>query len=330
MSTGPSHVSAFLRERLPLQRGASERTCETYALALRLFFEFTAQELKIRPSSLRLEHLDAPRVQAFLEHIEKERHNSPATRNVRLAAIRTFMRFIEHRDPAALEQVERIRAIPTKRVESRLVNHLNREEMQALLDAPSPHTRDGIRDRAMLYLGYSAGLRVSELVGLRMENLTFSPHPCVYVLGKGRRERPLPLWRETTIALRAWLAQRPSSHATEVFLNSQGHALTRSGFEYILEKHVRIAAKRCPSLLTKRVSPHSLRHSCALLVLQSTGDIRKVALWLGHASTQTTEMYLRADTTTLLEVMNETPPPSLRKGRFRPPDQLIALLTAGR
>jgi integrase/recombinase XerD len=185
MTSLASHVSAFLRERLPLQRGASERTCETYALALRLFFEFTAQELKIRPSSLRLEHLDAPRVQAFLEHIEKERHNSPATRNVRLAAIRTFMRFIEHRDPAALEQVERIRAIPTKRVESRLVNHLNREEMQALLDAPSPHTRDGIRDRAMLYLGYSAGLRVSELVGLRMENLTFSPHPCVYVLGKG-------------------------------------------------------------------------------------------------------------------------------------------------
>ena len=149
MTSLASHVSAFLRERLPLQRGASERTCETYALALRLFFEFTAQELKIRPSSLRLEHLDAPRVQTFLEHIEKERHNSPATRNVRLAAIRTFMRFIEHRDPAALEQVQRIRAIPTKRVESRLVNHLNREEMQALLlelrgVAEMPHPLDEV------------------------------------------------------------------------------------------------------------------------------------------------------------------------------------------
>lgn len=327
MTSLATHVSVFLRERLPLERRASERTCEAYALALRLFFEFTAQELKMRPSSLRLEHLDASRVQAFLEHLERQRHNSPGTRNVRLAAIRTFMRFIEYREPAALEQVQRIRAIPTKRTESRLVNHLSRE---SLLDAPSPHTCDGIRDRAMLYLGYSAGLRVSELVGLRMENLAFSPHPCVYVLGKGRRERALPLWRETAAALRAWLALRPPGPSTEVFLNSQAHALTRSGFEYILDKHLKIAAKRCPSLLTKHLSPHSLRHSCALLILQSTGDIRKVALWLGHASCQTTEMYLRADTATLLEVMNETPLPSLRKGRFRPPDQLIALLTAGR
>ncbi len=329
MTSLATHVNVFLRERLPVEQRASERTCETYALALRLFFEFTAQELKTRPSSLRLEHLDAPRVQSFLEHLEKQRYNSPATRNVRLAAIRTFMRFIEHREPAALEQIQRIRAIPMKRTESRLVNHLDPGEMQALLDAPSPDTRDGIRDCAMLYLGYSAGLRVSELVGLRMENLTFSPHASVYVLGKGRRERALPLRRETAAALRAWLAQRPPSHATEVFLNSQGHALTRSGFEYILDKHVHTAAKRCPSLLSKRVSPHCLRHSCALLILRSTRDIRKVALWLGHASTQTTEMYLRADTTTLLEVMNETPPPSLRKGHFRPPDQLIALLKGG-
>ena len=325
MTSLATHVSVFLRERLPLEKRASERTCEVYALTLRLFFEFAAQELKIRPSSLRLEHLDAPRVQAFLQHLESQRHNSPATRNVRLAAIRTFMRFIEYREPAALEQV-----IPMKRTESRLVNHFNRDEMQALLDAPSPHTREGIRDRAMLWLAYSAGLRVSELVGLRMENLTFSPHPCVYVLGKGRRERALPLWRETVTALRAWLAHRPPGRAIELFLNSQGCALTRSGFEYILDKHVQAAARRCPSLLSKSVSPHCLRHSCALLILQSTGDIRKVALWLGHASTQTTEMYLRADTTTLLQIMNETPPPALRKGRFRPPDQLIALLMADR
>ena len=328
MTSLATHVTSFLRERLPRESRASERTCETYALALRLFFEFTAQQLKVRPSALRLEQLDAPRVQAFLEHLETQRHNSPATRNVRLAAIRTFMRFIEHREPAALEQVKRIRAIPMKRADTRLVNHLDREEMQALLDAPAPDTRDGIRDRAMFYLAYSAGLRVSELVGLRIDDLTFNPHACVHVLGKGRRERALPLWRETAAALRAWLAHRPPGRATEVFLNAQGEALTRSGFEYILDKHVQTAARRCPSLLTKRVSPHCLRHSCALLILHSTGDIRKVALWLGHASIQTTEMYLRADTTTLLEVMNSTPPPSLRKGHFRPPDQLIALLRA--
>ena len=208
MTSLATHVTSFLRERLPRECRASERTCETYALALRLFFEFTAQQLKVRPSALRLEQLDAPRVQAFLEHLEAQRHNSPATRNVRLAAIRTFTRFIEHREPAALEQVQRIRAIPMKRADTRLVNHLNREEMQALLDAPAPDTRDGIRDRAMFYLAYSAGLRVSELVGLRIDDLSFNPRACVHVLGKGRRERALPLWRETTAVLRAWLAQR--------------------------------------------------------------------------------------------------------------------------
>jgi len=178
----------------------------------------------------------------------------------------------------------------------------------------------------MLYLTYSAGLRVSELVGLRLENLIFSPRLSIHVVGKGRRERALPLWRETATALRAWLALRSTGQATEVFLNRRGTAMTRSGFEYILDKHVQTAAQRSPSLLTKSVSPHCLRHSCALSILQSTGDIRKVALWLGHASTQTTEMYLRADTTTLLETMNSTVPPTLRKGHFRAPDQLIELL----
>lgn len=329
MTSLAAHVSVFLRERLPLENRASVRTCETYALALRLFFEYTAQQLKVRPSALRLDQLDAPRVQAFLEHLETQRHNGPATRNVRLAAIRTFMRFIEHREPSALEQVQRIRAIPMKRSDARLIHYLNDEEIQALLDAPSPHTRDGIRDRAMLYVAYSAALRVSELVGLRMDNVSFSPQLSIHVLGKGRRERALPLWRETASALRAWLALRPAGAAPEIFINARGEVMTRSGFEYILDKHVKTAAKRWPSLLTKKISPHCLRHSCALLILRATRDIRKVALWLGHASTQTTEMYLRADTTTLLEVMNATTPPTLRKGHFRPPDQLIALLKAG-
>ncbi len=324
-----THVSVFLRERLPLERGASERTCDTYALALRLFFEFAARRLKVRPSALALEHLDAPLVLDFLAHLEIQRHNSPATRNVRLAAIRTFMRFIEYREPSALAQIQRIRAIPMKRANTRLVDYLKREEMQALLDAPAPDTRDGIRDRAMLHLAYSAGLRVSELVGLRVDNLVFDPRLSIHVLGKGRRERALPLWQDTAKALRAWLAIRPTRQAPEVFLNARGQAMTRSGFEYVLDKHVRMARQHFPSLAAKRVSPHVLRHSCAMMILQSTGDIRKVALWLGHASTQTTEMYLRADTTTLLEVMNTTTPPTLRKGHFRPPDQLISLLKTG-
>ena len=217
-----THVSVFLRERLPVERRASERTCDTYALALRLFFEFAAKRLKVRPSALGLEQLDAPLVLDFLNHLETQRANSPATRNVRLAAIRAFMRFIEYREPSALGQIQRIRAIPMKRADTRLVDYLNRDEMQALLDAPSPNSRDGIRDRAMLYVAYSAGLRVSELVGLRLENLSFNPRLSILVLGKGRRERALPLWRETATALRAWLALRPTGQATEVFLNARG------------------------------------------------------------------------------------------------------------
>jgi site-specific recombinase XerD len=321
-----THVSAFLCERLPLERRASERTCETYALALRLFFEFAARQLKAKPSALLLEQLDAPLVLDFLQHLESDRHNGPATRNVRLAAIRTFMRFIEYREPAALAQIQRILAIPMKRTDQRLINYLTREEIQALLDAPAPDTLDGIRDRAMLHLSYCAGLRVSELVGLRLENLVYDPRLSIHVLGKGRRERALPLWKETAIALRAWLRIRPPGQTTEIFLNARGNALTRYGFEYVLQKHVQTAVQQCPTLAAKRIHPHVLRHSCALMILQATGDIRKVALWLGHASTQTTEMYLRADTTVLLEVMNTTTPPTLRKGHFRPPDQLIALL----
>jgi len=213
-----------------------------------------------------------------------------------------------------LAQVQRILAIPMKRTDKRLVNYLTREEIQALLDAPAADTLDGVRDRAMLHLAYCAGLRVSELVGLRLENLDFDPRLSIHVLGKGRRERALPLWRDTAVALRAWLRIRPPGHATEIFLNARGNAMTRYGFEYVLNKHVRTAIQLCPTLATKRIHPHVLRHSCALMILQATGDIRKVALWLGHASTQTTEMYLRADTTVLLEVMNATTPPRFARG----------------
>jgi integrase/recombinase XerD len=323
-----NHISVFLRQRLPVERRVSERTCDTYALTLRLFLEFAARRLKVRPSALQLEQLDAPLVLEFLTQLEAQRHNSPATRNVRLAAIRSFMRFIECREPSTLAQVKRILAIPIKRADMRLIDYLTREEMQALLDAPAPNTRDGIRDRAMLHVGYSAGLRVSELVSLRLDNLVFNPRLSIHVLGKGRRERALPLWRESATALRAWLSLRPNDRTPEVFLNARGAAMTRSGFEYILDKHVQVARQHCPSLAAKRVFPHVLRHSCAMMILQSTGDIRKVALWLGHTSTQTTEMYLRADTTTRLEIVNQTIPPTLRKGHFRPPDQLIALLKA--
>jgi len=320
------HITAFFQERLPIERRASDNTCESYAYAFRLFFEYASGCLKVPPSALHLEQLDAPLVVDFLRHLETARGNGPNSRNVRLAAIKSFMHFMEYRVPSALEQIRRILALPAKKTDSRLVKHLTVEEMQSILDAPVPTDWGGIRDRAMLHLCFAGALRVSELTGLRTHDLTFQPHASVLVHGKGRRERCLPLWKETASALRAWLAVRGEVLAPELFLNARGEPMTRSGFEYILRKHAKTAAARCPSLLTKRVSPHVLRHTCALTVLQATKDIRKVSLWLGHASMQTTEMYTRADPSVKLEALESVVAPKLRSGRFKATDKLIASL----
>ena len=199
--------------------------------------------------------------------------------------------------------------------------------MQAILDAPAPTTRDGLRDRAMLHLCFAGGLRVSELVGLRHTDVTLQPHASILVHGKGRRERSLPLWKGRGRA-RAWLAVRRAVHTPELFVNARGSAMTRSGFEYILAKHVEAATRVCPSLAAKHVSPHVLRHTCALTVLQATKDLRKVSLWLGHAHMQTTEMYTRADPSVKLEALEAMLAPKLRSGRFRATDELIASLTS--
>lgn len=236
---------------------------------------------------------------------------------------------MEYRVPTALEQIRRVLAIPEKKADIRIVRHLTVEEMQAIIDAPDPTKRDGIRDRAMIHLCFAGGLRVSELIGLRLDDLNLQPYANVIIHGKGRRERCLPLWKETTSALRAWIAIRGRVLVPELFLNARSEPMTRSGFEYILRKHVRTAEKRCPSLSTKLVSPHVLRHTCALTVLQATKDLRKVALWLGHANMQTTEMYTRADPSVKLEALESVVAPKLRFGRFKATDKLIASLQAG-
>src|SRR5207302_467183 len=262
----------------------------------------------------------------FLEHIETHRHNLPQTRNARLGAVKAFFRFLEYRLPGSLDQVCRVKAIPIKRTNEKLVNYHTHEEMQTLLDTPDPHTRHGTRDRAMLHLAFATGLRVSELIGLRRDELTLHPHPSVHVRGKGRRERELPLWKQTAAVLRAWLAVRGEYPAPELFLNANGEPMTRSGFEYILNKHVEIATQKQPSLARKRISPHVLRHTCAMHTLLATHDVRKVSLWLGHASLQSTEIYLRADPTEKLEALAAVMPPTLRRGRFKAPDKLLAML----
>ncbi|SRR6266566_1073033 len=322
-----THIEAFLREHLGHHRGASPHTCDSYAHSFQLLFEFASKKLKVAPSAVKLEQIDAALICAFLEYLEDARRNSAATRNIRLAAIRSFFRFLEHRQPAALEQIRRVLAIPFKRTTTHLVPYLVQKETQALLDAPDPATREGIRDRAMLHLAVSAGLRVSELTGLRLDDAVLESMS-IRVQGKGRRERSLPLWKTTATALRAWLAIRGRLSVPELFVNARGRPLSRWGFAYVLQRHRKTASQKCPSLAKKQLSPHTLRHTCAFLVLQATQDIRKVSLWLGHSNLATTEIYTRADPTEKLEAIEAVVPPHLRKGSFRPPDKLIALLKA--
>lgn len=319
-------ITDFLRDHMPRQRGYSANSCETYAHSFRLLLVFAAERAGTRPSQLHIEQLDAALIQDFLVHLERGRGNGAATRNARLAAIKSFMRYVEYRVPSALELIGQIHAIPTKRQEQKLVRHLTMDEVRAILNAPDLRTRLGIRDRAMLHLCFAAGLRVSELVGAMLESLSLQQPPSLLVKGKGRKERCLPLWKETAVDLRAWLSVRGNVRVPELFVNAEGTPMTRAGFEYVLDKHTRAAAASCPSLRGRSVSPHQLRHSCAVIMLRATHDIRKVALWLGHSDIRTTEAYLRMDASEKLEAVEAVVPPELRRGRFKAPDALIASL----
>jgi len=319
-------ITDFLRVHLPKERGFSTNTCEAYAHAFRIYFEFVAKQLSKKPSQIVLEDLDAKMVLDFLSDIEKRRRNSASTRNSRLAAIKAFMRFVEFKRPSALAQAAQILAIASKRHDQPLIKHLTISEVNGILNAPDLSTRLGIRDRAMLHVCFAGGLRVSELVELPLERLSLNQSASIRIVGKGRRERCLPLWKETAKDIRAWVSVRGLVTAPELFVNADGTAMTRAGFEYILDKHVKATSMKVPSLKDRNITPHQLRHSCALVMLQATRDIRKVSLWLGHADLRTTELFLRVDPSEKLEAVETVVPPSLRRGRFKAPDDLIASL----
>ena len=320
-------LARFLQEYLPRDRGTSRHTVASYALCFKLLVVFAADRHGIRPCQLEIGHLDIATLLGFLEHLERDRGNGVRTRNARLAAIKAFFRFLEFRHPGHLDLAAQVREIPAKKGDVPLIGSLDRTETRALLDAPDPGTVTGTRDRAMLGLTYNAGLRVSELVGLALDDLKMPALDEVRVIGKGRRERILPLWKETRRALRDWLAVRPESADRHLFLNAMGTGMTRRGFAKRLVLHARTAARSVPSVAGKTVSPHLLRHACAIHTLEATGDVRKVSLWLGHASLQTTEMYLRADPTDKLDTLDKWRPPSLKKGKFKGvQDELLAML----
>jgi site-specific recombinase XerD len=319
-------LAAFLREHLPCERNASPHTVASYAHAFSLLLRYAANRLGRRPTELNIEDLDPDLILGFLSHVEQDRGNTARSRNARFAAIRSFFRYLEYKVPACLEQALRVRSLPMKKTDKALIDYLTRDEMNALLAAPDPTTVAGLRDRAMLHLTYAAGLRVSELLALQMGDFSDRSLSTVRVLGKGRRERVLPLWKETQTVLRAWIAVRPSVQVQELFVNREGQPLSRDGFAHRLAVHVAAAERKRPTLAEKRVTPHVLRHSCAMHTLEATGDIRKVSLWLGHASLQSTEAYLRVDPAEKLAILASNAAPAVPKGGFRTPDRLLAML----
>ena len=321
------NLGVFLRVYLPRDRRASRHTIESYKVSLKLLVLFAAERLSVRPCVIEVEQLTTQLILDFLDSLERERENTVATRNVRLAAIKALFRFLEYRSACHVDLSGQVHAIPKKRSDQKLIDWLERHELQALLDAPDIRTAAGVRDRAMLHLAYAAALRVSELTALRLDSLGQPDIDTVRVMGKGRRERILPLWRETRSTLVDWLNIRPSVEDNHLFLNARGVVMGRHGFARRLSCHAAVAAKKVPSIARKCITPHCLRHSCAVHTLEATRDIRKVSLWLGHATLQSTEIYLRVSPVQKLELLAANVPPGLKKGVFTGArDSLLALL----
>lgn len=319
-------LEAFFTEWLRRDRAVSPHTVAAYRDTFRLLLRFVARQIGREPAALAIVDLDPPRIVAFLDHLEYERHNTRRTRNARLAAIHSFFRFLALREPAYGGIAQRILALPPKRTSQRLVDFLSEEEVRALLAVPDLHTRGGRRDRALLLVATECGLRVSEIIGLRREDIVLGPSPHVRCQGKGRKERATPLRPETSRVLDTWLRERGGIPSDPAFPNARGGSLTRDGVAYLLTRHVAAAAKRCATLRRKRVTPHVLRHTTAMTLLQHGIDRSVIALWLGHESVESTEPYLHADLQLKQRALDRTAPRRLKGVRYRPPDRLLAFL----
>ena len=319
-------VREFFYQRLIAQQNASARTVASYRDTFRLLLHFFADRRGRPPTALTLADLDAPAVLVFLDHLERERGNSIPTRNVRLAALRSFLKYASARNPTCLPAVQRVLAIPTKRFQRRLLGYLSREEMAAILAAPPESTWGGQRDRVLWGVMYNTGIRVSEAIGLRRSDVELSPSRTVRIEGKGRKQRVIPLWPSTAARLREWLPRIGQESSSPLFPNVHGGALSRSGVEDRLQKAVEIAGAQCPTLKGRRISPHTLRHTTAMHLLQSGVDITVIALWLGHEGTATTHRYIEANLALkeqALSRIEEMPSPPLR---YRADDELLRFL----
>lgn len=322
----PTLVQDFFLRRLVQERGVRARTIESYRDAFELLLTFAARRTGRPPSALVLADLDAPLVLAFLDHLETDRGNVPRTRNARLAAIRSFMRYASLRDPTSLPIAQRVLAIPSKRFDRPVLGFLSRDEVTAILHAPDRGTWSGHRDAVLFATLYNTGARVSEVIGLRVRDVLTDRNTAVHLRGKGRKDRAIPLWKNTAKDLRSWLRRIPADPDAVVFPNRAGAPLSRSGVRDWLDRAVAVAERHCASLHGKRVTPHTLRHSTAMHLLQSGADLAVIALWLGHASPAATHQYLEADLAAKEATLCRLTDPAPAPPRFRPSDRLLAFL----
>lgn len=319
-------VQGFFTDRLYRQRQASPHTIASYRDTFRLLLHFASNRLRTAPSDLTLEQTDTGFIGDFLDHIETERGNSARTRNTRLAALRSFFRYVSLHDPGHADLCRQVLAMPSKRYERRPIAFLTTPEIDEFIRAPNQSTWVGRRDRVLLMLAVQTGLRVSELVGLRCKDLRLGTGAHVVCNGKGRKQRCTPLRRDVAAMVEAWIRERYDQPEGPLFPTIRGTALSRDAVERLVNKYAEAASERCPSLKQKNVTAHVLRHTAAMQLLQSGVDRTVIALWLGHESPETTQIYFHADMSMKEQALARTNPTGVKPGRFRPNEGLLAFL----
>lgn len=326
MSALAPTLQAFFTQRLIQQRHASPHTITAYRDTFRLLLGFTTDRIATPPSRLQIADLDAGVIAAFLDHLEHDRGNTVRTRNARLAAIHSLFRFAAFRHPEHAQVIERVLAIPAKRFDRALVTYLTDAERDALLAAPDRATWTGRRDHALLLVAAQTGLRVSELIGLTRAVVHLGTGAHLSCRGKGRKDRVTPLTTATVAVLHVWLAERAGAPADPLFPTRRGAPLSRDAIEHRITIHAANAALHCPSLGTKKITAHTLRHTAAMALLHAGVDTSVIALWLGHEQIDTTQIYLHADLSLKEKALSRTTPPNTQPGRYRAPDSLLAFL----
>ena len=323
----PVLLESFFTKRLITQRRASPHTISSYRDTFRLLLQFAEKRLAKAPSRLTLEDLQAPFLGVFLDNLESARANGARSRNLRLTAIRSFFRYIALEAPQYAGLIQRVLAMPNKRHPRPLVGFLTRPEIDALLAAPDRETWLGRRNHALLLTVIQTGLRLSEITSIRRQDVSLGKGANIRCEGKGRKERCTPLAKSTVIVLTAWIREQGGEDGTRIlFPTARGGQLSADAVQHLLRKYVTVAQKTCPSLADKRVSPHVLRHTTAMELLQSGVDRTLIALWLGHESVETTQIYLEANLAIKEAILAKTTPINAKAGRYRPDDELLAFL----